>query len=110
MLNNSITRFIIKSYVSLHPSPHIVDYLNVKKWDSDDKAAVVLSQLSKQCHAAAADEDGKRIAALEAEIDKAAAKLWGITEDELKAIQEALAETGKSRGAKAERENREEGD
>ena len=104
MLNNSITRFIIKSYVSLHPSPHIVDYLNVKKWDSNDKAAVVLSQLSKQCHTASAEEDGKRIAALEAEIDKAAAKLWGIKEGELKAIQNALAETGASMRAAAQDE------
>lgn len=104
MLNNSITRFIIKSYVSLHPSPHIVDYINVKKWDSSDRTAVILSQLSKQCHTAAAGQDRKKIAALEAEIDKAAAKLWGIKDDELKAIQESLSETGKSKRATKEDE------
>jgi hypothetical protein len=99
MLNNSIARFIIKSYVSLHPSPHVVDYLNVKKWDNSDTEALTVSQLSQRCHAAAAEQDRKTIAALEAQIDKTAAKLWGITEDELKAIQEALAETGKSKRA-----------
>jgi len=31
-------------------------------------------------------------AALEAEIDRAAARLWDITDDELKAIQDALRE------------------
>ncbi len=33
----------------------------------------------------------RAVSALEAEIDKAAAKLWEITDDELKAIQGALA-------------------
>jgi hypothetical protein len=94
MLNNSISRYIIKSYVSLHPSPHIVEYLNIKKWDTADKSAVALSQLSKQCHAAAAEQDTRKISALEAEIDVSAAKLWGITDAELRAIQEALAEGG----------------
>ncbi len=40
--------------------------------------------------------------ALGDQVDKAAAKLWGITDGELKAIQEALAETGKSKRAAKE--------
>jgi hypothetical protein len=36
---------------------------------------------------------------LEAEVDKAAAKLWGITDAELKNIREAMAETRKSKRA-----------
>ena len=35
----------------------------------------------------------------------AAAKLWGITDDELKAIQEALAEAGKSKRAAQDNED-----
>jgi hypothetical protein len=39
----------------------------------------------------------EQIESLEAEIDKAAAKLWDITDNELKAIQEALAESGRGK-------------
>lgn len=54
-----------------------------------------VASLSKACHAAAAKGDAKEIAAWEGEINRAAAKLWGITEEELKAIQKALSEAGK---------------
>jgi len=36
--------------------------------------------------------DTDTVVALEAEIDRDAARLWGITDDELKAIQDALRE------------------
>ena len=36
--------------------------------------------------------DTDTVATLEAEIDEAVARLWGITDDELKAIQDALRE------------------
>ena len=63
-----------------------------------------ISNLSRSCHAAAAKGDTKRLAAIEAEIDKAAGKLWGIADDELKAIQDALAETGKFKKTEEEDE------
>ncbi len=40
---------------------------------------------------------------LERKVDTLVAKLWGIADDDLKAIQEALAETGKS--GRSERES-----
>ena len=48
--------------------------------------------LAEKCHKAATEEDSDTVAELEAEIDLAAAKVWGITDDELRAIQDALAE------------------
>jgi hypothetical protein len=51
-----------------------------------------LAQLSRQCHTAATQDNAKKVAELEAEIDRAAARLWGITDDELLAIQDALTE------------------
>ncbi len=65
-----------------------------------DKAHNLLSKLSEKCRAAAAGEDFDQIAALESEIDEAAAHLWGITDKELKAIQKALADTLKSKRSK----------
>jgi hypothetical protein len=46
----------------------------------------------------------EQVSAREAEINKVAAKLWGITDDELKVIQEVLTETDKSKRAGKEDE------
>ena len=43
-------------------------------------------------------EMNQTLSHLEAEIDKAAAQLWGITDDELKTIQEALKDMEKPGG------------
>ena len=40
MLNSSISRYVIKSYVAMHPSPHILEYLNIQKWDKQNVTAV----------------------------------------------------------------------
>ena len=98
MLNSSISRYIIKSYVSLHPSPHILEYLNIRKWNPKQKHANRLAKLSRECHVAAGKrETVDRIADCEAEIDELTASLWGITSSELGGIQEALAETGREK-------------
>ncbi len=62
-----------------------------------------LADLSMECHSVSKDKEAD-VRPLEAEVDKAAAKLWGITDDELKGIQEALAETSKSKRAEQEDE------
>ena len=51
-----------------------------------------LAELSRQCHAAAKKNNKDKITELEAEIDEVAARIWGITNAELKAIQKALAD------------------
>lgn len=61
----------------------------------DSQRALV--RLSKSCRDSKAKENLSELVAREAEIDNAAAKLWGITALELKAIQEALAETGRGK-------------
>lgn len=48
---------------------------------------------------------GKPSSGLKARINNDAVKLWGITDDELKAIQEALAETRSPKRAKNESED-----
>jgi hypothetical protein len=42
---------------------------------------------------------------LESEIDKAAAKIWGVTAEHLKAIVKAVADSRKSEGASEEEED-----
>jgi predicted DNA binding protein len=61
---------------------------------SDDygEAEPALSDLSQAAHEAAARDDDKRVAEIEAEVDEAAAELWGLTSKELAVIRKALRE------------------
>jgi hypothetical protein len=75
--------------------PHILKTIAIPRYSPKDRMHERISDLSARCHAAAAAGDAEPVAALEGEIDKAAAKLWGISDDELKAIQDALREMQK---------------
>ena len=74
----------------MHPSPHVLAYMAVPQFDPKNTLHIHLAQLSECCHDARTKGDKSNAATLESEIDKAAAQLWGITENELKAIQDAL--------------------
>jgi len=105
ILNSSIVQLVVKNYaVSTQISTHVTEHIRIPQFDTKKPMFHRLSEFSQNCHTATAKGDTKRVAAQEAEIDKAAAKLWGITDDELKTIQEALAETGKSRRAREDEE------
>jgi hypothetical protein len=98
--NSSPFRWFVHSFSSAgrgFGSAGILKRVQVPVFNSRDKLHSELSSLSQACHTAAAKEDLDIVESLERKIDKTAAKLWGITDDELKAIQEALAETGKSK-------------
>ena len=110
LLNSAPAQSAASGYIVLHPSPHVMEHVGIRIFDNRNPAHRRLSDLSIACHTAVAKGETKQLTKLEAELDKAAAKLWGVTDDELKAIQESLAETCKSKRAKAEGENREEGD
>jgi len=53
-----------------------------------------LTALSQQAHQLAAAGDEVGLAVVEAQVDEAAAKLWGITDRELKEIRRSLEELG----------------
>jgi SAM-dependent methyltransferase len=67
-------------------TPAILSTLRIPAFSETSKLHAELAHLSEECHAGALRNDDQRIAALEAQIDRAAAKLWGITEAELKSI------------------------
>jgi hypothetical protein len=78
-------------------APSDISHLAISTFDTKQVLHVKLSALSEKAHAAATKDDSAGIAELELEIDEAAAKLWGLTDDELKAIQAELAEVSKSK-------------
>jgi SAM-dependent methyltransferase len=98
VMNSAIVSYIVTSYVvSTQISTHVLDHVAVPKYSPSEAVHRNLAELSIKCHAAAAKDDGGGIATIEADIDRAAAKLWSITKDELRAIREALPETGRGR-------------
>lgn len=93
-LNSSPAQALVAAYTTMvGMSTHVVANVRVPAFNSGNQLHRSLSDLSLKCHEAAAAQDDGAVAAYEAELDRLAAQLWGITDDELAAIQEALAGT-----------------
>ncbi len=92
-LNSSPGQFVVLSYaVNIQMNTHILEHVRVPSFDAQLTEHRRLAELSKQAHAATTAGDAALVLELEAEIDRAAAELWGLTADELKEIQESLVE------------------
>jgi len=72
--------------------PNILQTLYIPQYDSANPTHCQLAALSQQAHEATAAGDAARVREIEAEIDRLAAELWGLTEEELREIQESLEE------------------
>jgi SAM-dependent methyltransferase len=73
-------------------SMHILEHIRIPRFDRKNPVHLRLAELSKQAHEAAKVGDETRLREIEAEIDRWAAKLWGLSDDELRDIQQSLAE------------------
>ncbi|HBY98372.1 MAG TPA: hypothetical protein DEP84_31260 [Chloroflexi bacterium] len=98
VLNCSPFSFAVESYSQKggksFGTPSILENVRVPRFDPVNSTHPQLADLSQQAHAATATGDAARVRDIEAEIDRLAAQLWGLTEAELKEIQESLAELG----------------
>lgn len=91
-LGSSPARFVVSSYaVSIQVSTHVLKHVAVPRFLPRDSLHKRLSQVSRNLHEAVGAEDASRRAELEAELDKLAASLFGISDDELAEIQQALS-------------------
>jgi hypothetical protein len=91
-LNSSPVRLGVQAYIVLHPDPHILEHIRIPRFDRKNPVHLRLAELSKQAHEAAKVGDEMRLREIEAEIDLWAAKLWGLSGEELREVQESLAE------------------
>ncbi|MDK2931116.1 MAG: hypothetical protein PWR07_1247 [Bacillota bacterium] len=93
-LNSSPARLAIKNYIVLHPDPHVLNNVRLPKFTRRDPVHRALAQLSEEAHRLVAppDEKGAELQRVEEEIDRQAAALWGLTDDELQEIQACLKE------------------
>ena len=94
MMNSSIARLCIISYsvssTGSFGSPHVLTRVSIPRFDPSNKIHLRLSELSRLCHEAAEAGDEESIKRYEREIDILAAKIWGITDEELAGVWEVM--------------------
>ncbi len=98
VLNSTPVLFTIASYTyELRMETHITQYIKIPRFNPKNEVHLRISELSKKAHEIAKKiyeenrEDLKeKLKDVEEEIDETVAKLYGITNDELKEIKECL--------------------
>ncbi len=90
LVNSSPARLTIKNYIVLHPDPHVLEHVKIPDFKVESSLHVKLAGLSESAHRAAAKGNEAEVREIEAEIDKASAKLWGLTDEELAEIKRSL--------------------
>jgi len=93
ILNSAPARWQINRSITTKAHRDIINVVPLEKFRPSDPAHRHIVRLARRCHQTAAEGDWENLAALEAQIDDAAANLWGMTEDELGAIQASLKES-----------------
>jgi len=91
-LNSSPAGLAVQAYIVLHPDPHILERILVPRYDARDPVHQALSQLSALAHQAACQGDAEALTRIEQEVDRQAARLWGLDDAELREIQSSLRE------------------
>lgn len=91
MLNSAAARAFVTAYVATHISTHTVQMIHVPLFQPKNRVHRAVAEASKAAHAAVAaseepDEDA---------VDRAAAKLWGLTGSELDQMRAFLAQLQK---------------
>ena len=94
VLNSDISSLVVQAHSSLFYSASILEYIAMPQFDAGNSIHTRLAALSQQAHQLAAAGEEAGLAAVEAQVDEAAAELWGITDGELKEIRRSLEELG----------------
>ncbi|MER3403252.1 MAG: hypothetical protein C4337_08215, partial [Armatimonadota bacterium] len=93
LLNSALGRFIVHSYaVAIQMDPHILDHIRIPRFDPGNPVHRRLAELSKGAHEATNKANDAQLRQIEEGIDEEAAKLWGLSEAELREIQASLRE------------------
>jgi hypothetical protein len=96
MLNSGPANFTAISYaVEISFDTHLLQNICVPKFDPKNKIHRDLSALSEEAHSAISSGDDKRVSEIEEEIDLLCAKLWNLSDPELKEIKQSLADLKK---------------
>lgn len=94
-LNSAISRLLVQAYVvAIGMSTHVLEHVAIPKFDPSTPLHQSLASLSHRAHQLAArDKTGEaELRQVEQEIDLLAARLWGLTDEEMAEVQRSLAE------------------
>lgn len=93
LLNSSPVRLAVLAYaVEIQMDTHIVANIAVPKFSPKNGLHLRLAELSEAAHKAAAAGDTDEVRRIEEEIDRLAAQLWGMSDEELAEIKQSLEE------------------
>jgi len=93
VLSSAPAELAIVSYtVSTQISTHVLKNVAVPAYDAADPVHRRLSDLSSRAHAALAARDMQPLTDIQTEVDQLVGRLWGLTNKELKDIQDSLAD------------------
>ena len=96
LLGSSISKYIVSFYaITTSISTNVLDYIPIPKYESANTNHGRLADFSKNAHRAISIGDEIGIKEFEQGIDELVAEVWGLTKDELKEIQESLADLAK---------------
>jgi len=95
LLNSTMVNFLVKSFSQLggksFATPSILEHINIPRYDSKNQVHQRLAFLSEKAHQLASKGDTYELAKVEEEIDKTVARLYGLTDEELREIKKSLA-------------------
>lgn len=91
-INSSPARLAIRNYIVLHPDPHVLNNINIPKFSKSNRTHARLAEFSEAAHKAAAKGEAAEVKRIEEQIDLGAAKLWGLSDDDLAEIKRSLEE------------------
>ncbi len=91
--NSSPIRFCVRGFmIETQIAPHVIGKIRVPHFDPKNSVHVQLAALSRQAHEAVQRENIEELKQIEGEIDHQAAKIWGLTSEELVEVQKNLSE------------------
>ncbi|MCL6449792.1 MAG: N-6 DNA methylase [Acetobacteraceae bacterium] len=93
VLNSAPSRLAIKNYIVLHPDPHVLKHVSIPRFSPKNTAHVRLAELSQQAHEAAKQTEWQRVARIQGQVDRWAAALWGLTDEESAEIRRSLEDS-----------------
>jgi len=92
LLSSSPCQATVKSYViSTQTSTHVLDYINIPKFEPNNDLHQKLAKLSIRAHDLAREGKGEELQKVEDEIDKCACQIWDINKmNELETVKQEL--------------------
>jgi hypothetical protein len=93
-LNSAPSCLAISAYViQIQMDTHILENVAVAKFDAQNSNHQRLAELSEAAHRAAAKGDSAEVRRIEEQIDRVAARLWSLKDDDLAEIKRSLEES-----------------